>query len=157
MPPRTIDNLGVDVSTRYAQDQEVLEKDLIREAPSIPLQTTIEVTSPSYPSELDALLKTQPTHASWALFTPPEGYYEQKNKLFTFQLIPSLGSDDKKDSQTQKIEARLQAEEEKSKNPYELEQHIKKKGAIISLLKKISIFDNMITDVYSRIGQYKKG
>ena len=56
MPPRTIDNLGIDVSTRYAEDQKVLDQSLVKEARGIQVQTEIEVTTPFYPSELEALL-----------------------------------------------------------------------------------------------------
>ena len=58
MPSRTIDNLGVDVSTRYAEDQKILDTSLIKEARTIPIQTEIDVTIPFHPSEMDALLSS---------------------------------------------------------------------------------------------------
>ena len=61
MPPRTIDNLGVEVSTRYAQDKEIFDENLIKESQSIPTQTQIEVTSPSANAEIETLLHLQPT------------------------------------------------------------------------------------------------
>src|SRR5579863_7976964 len=108
MPPRTIDNLGMDVSTRYAEDQKILDQSIIKEARNIPLQTEIDVTAPFFPSELEGLLHMSPLHSSWASFIAPALYYEQRKKLFTFQSIPSLGSEDKKESQTQKILTKLQ-------------------------------------------------
>ena len=55
MARRTIDNLGVDVSNRYAQDQEFLDENILKEARRIVPQTQIDVTQPAYPSEFDAL------------------------------------------------------------------------------------------------------
>ena len=36
MPPRTIDNLGVEVSTRYAEDKQILGETLVKEIPIDP-------------------------------------------------------------------------------------------------------------------------
>jgi len=88
MPPRTIDNLGVEVSTRYAEDKQILDETLIKEAGVIPTQTQIDVTTPFISSELEALLHLQPTGVTWASFFPPARYFEQRKRLFTWQLIP---------------------------------------------------------------------
>jgi len=109
MPPRTIDNLGVEVSTRYAEDRQILDETLVKESYKIPSQTRIEVTTPFVPQELEAILQAQPTSVTWASFIPPSKYFEQRNLLFTFQLIPSMGSEDKKESQALKILAKLKA------------------------------------------------
>ncbi len=71
MPPRTIDNLGVEVSTRYAEDKKVYDESLIKEARGIPSQTEIEVTAPSFSSEMEELLHAQPAYITWASFLPP--------------------------------------------------------------------------------------
>ena len=57
MPPRTIDNLGLDVSTRYAEDQKRLDQQFIKESKAVSAQTQIDVTSPSYGSEFDLLFE----------------------------------------------------------------------------------------------------
>lgn len=169
--PRTIDNLGVDVSTRYAEDKEILDETLIKEARAIPAQTEIAVTTPSFPSELESLLPTRATNIAWALFIAPEQYYEQRKRLFTIQLIPSLGSDDKKESQAQKILNKLKSmAEEKEKEEeqkqdkrkrYEqeriLEEKEREKKILTSLLDTISLFDKLIIDINSRRSQYQKG
>jgi len=71
MPPRTIDNLGVDVSTRYAEDRKALDESFIKEARTIPSQAQIDVSAPSFPSEMEELLHAQPANISWASFPPP--------------------------------------------------------------------------------------
>ena len=73
------------------------------------MQTEIEVTTPFFPSEVEALLRFQPTGLTWASFFPPAHYFEQRKRLFTYQLIPSMGSEDKKESQALKILAKMRA------------------------------------------------
>ena len=171
MPPRTIDNLGVEVSTRYAEDQKMLDEMLIKEARAIPIQTEIEVTAPFLPSELESLLQAQPLYISWASFTAPAYYFEQRNRLFTYQLIPSMGSEDKKESQVQKILAKLRSiaekktekdkEEKDKRQKYEeeraLEEEEKEKKVLTSLLDTIVFYDKLIIDINSRRSQYQKG
>jgi len=171
MPPRTIDNLGVDVSTRYAEDKRALDETLIKESHTIPVQTEIEVTMPFFPSEVEALLHIQPTHVAWAFFSAPAFYFEQRKRLFTYQLIPSMGSEDKKESQALKILAKLKsmAEEraqrdkgEKDKRQRyeeerEIEEEEKEKKILTSLLNSIALFDKLIIEINSRRSQYQKG
>jgi len=171
MPPRTIDNLGMDVSTRYAEDQKILDQTIIKEARSIPARAEIEVTTPFLPSEVESLLRVNPLQMSWASFIAPELYFEQRKKLFTFQSIPSLGSEDKKESQAQKILAKIQLLEERrgkedrqEKDPKKkrqqelsLEEEEKEKKILTILLQTIANLDKLIIDINSRRSQYQKG
>ncbi|MBS0603862.1 MAG: DUF5399 family protein [Verrucomicrobia bacterium] len=171
MPPRTIDNLGVEVSTRYAEDKKILDETFIKESRAIPSQTQIDVTTPFVSEELESLLHLQPTGITWASFIPPSKYFEQRKLLFTFQLIPSMGSEDKKESQALKILAKLKSLAEKrverekehqdKKQRYEderaLEEEEKEKKILTSLLDTIALFDKLIVEINSRRSQYQKG
>ncbi len=171
MPPRTIDNLGIEVSTRYAEDKEILDEKLIKEARAIPSQTQIEVTAPFITSELEAILQTQPTIITWASFAAPSKYFEQRKMLFTYQMMPSMGSEDKKESQASKILAKLKSLAEKrtvkkdepkdKRQQYEeeraVEEEEREKTILISLLNTISLFDKLIIEINSRRSQYQKG
>lgn len=171
MPPRTIDNLGVEVSTRYAEDKQILDETLIKEARAIPSQTQIEVTTPSISSELEALLNLQPTGVTWASFFPPARYFEQRKKLFTWQLIPSMGTEDRKESQAMKILAKLKSmaeeREQREKGKRDERQHYqeeraredeeKEKTILTSLLNTIALFDRLIIEINARKSQYQKG
>jgi hypothetical protein len=171
MPPRTIDNLGIEVSTRYAEDKKTLDETLIKEARAIPAQAAIEVTSPYFPTAFDELFHLQPTGITWASFIPPSQYFEQRKRLFTFQLIPSMGSEDKKESQTQKILAKLKSmteqkaqkdkEQKDKRQQYEedraLEEEEKEKKVLTSLIDNIALFDKLIIEINSRRTQYQKG
>jgi hypothetical protein len=171
MPPRTIDNLGVDVSTRYAEDKRTLDENILKEARAIPVQTEIEVTTPFFPAELEQLLQVRPTGITWASFPPPPLYFEQRGKLFTSQLIPSMGSEDRQESQVQRIQAKIQSMTEQ-KTPKETalkdarqhyeqerthEQEEREKKILVSLLDTIARFDKLIIEINSRRTQYQKG
>lgn len=172
--PKTIDNLGIDVSTRYAQDQKLLDEKYIKEAKAIPAQAQIDVTIPSYPSEFDALFELSRRNSTWADFAAPSKYNEQKKRLFTHQIIPSLGSEDKRESQAQRILAKMQSslarkqEEEKreqqkkqqqpkKEDEKEMQQREKEKKILIKLLDCIISLDKGMMEVSSRRLQYQKG
>jgi hypothetical protein len=171
MPPRTIDNLGVDASTRYAEDKQTLDETWVKEARTIHMQTEIEVSTPFFPGEIEALLHAQPANITWASFVAPAYYFEQRKRLFTFQLIPSMGSEDKKESQALKILAKLRLMAEKrtqedeegkdKRQQYEeertLEEEEKEKKILTSLLNTIALFDKLIIEINSRRSQYQKG
>ena len=173
MTRRTIDNLGLDVSTRYAQDQVFLDDKIIKEASAIAPQTQIDVTQPSYPSEFEALFGLSKKNLAWAEFTPPVRFNEQKKRLFTHQLIPSLGSADKKENQSQKIVAKVQAqlhrrltpknqdEDQNRRNQFHNEQEDKElekeKKILIKLFDCIVYLDKNISFINSRRTQYQKG
>ncbi len=169
--PRTIDNLGVEVSTRYAEDKRLFDEAFIKEARAIPVQTEIEVTTPFFPSEIEALLHAQRTHIPWAFFSAPALYFEQRKRLFTYQLIPSMGSEDKNESQALKILAKLKSmadervqrdKEGKGKRELyeeerEIEEEEREKKILTSLLNSIALFDKLIIEINSRRSQYQKG
>lgn len=160
---RTIDNLGIEISTRYAEDKAQLDEKILREARSIPIQTQIDVTLPSYASEFDLLFDLGKRHITWANFFAPSKYYEQKKRLFTEQIIPAIGSQDKKELQMEKIkkmrkpqklteEERMQWEEEKEK-----EEEEKQRKILLRLMDYLASYDNYLIDINSRRSQYQKG
>jgi hypothetical protein len=172
MPPRTIDNLGVDVSTRYAEDQKMFDEKIIKESRGIPIQAQIDVTFPSFSSELEALFEINKRNIFWADFFMPPKYREQKKRLFTYQIIPSLGSEDKKETQSQRIKDVIasrkkkmeeETDEQKKKKalPWEeekeLEEEKKEEKVLLALLEKISSLDKYLVDINSRRSQYQKG
>ena len=155
---RTIDNLGVDTSTRYAEDREVYDETLIKEARLIPSQTKVATTTPSYESEFDLLFELDQKGALWAAFMPPPKYSISKRPLFGWQLIPELGSPDLQEALIEKIEALCDEEKEKKhQNPEEEEDIEKEKNILTKLLTNIHIFDQLLIDINSRRSQYQKG
>lgn len=170
MPPRTIDNLGVDVSTRYAEDQKKFDDKIIKDARGIPQQAEIDVTSPSFSSEVEVLLGARERSMFWADFYAPPKYNEQKKRLFRHQIIPSLGSEDKKETQSKRIvdvveRDKQQKERDRDKkkpsqlwaDEKELESEEREKKILLSLLSRLSLLDKYLVDINSRRSQYQKG
>ena len=172
MAPRTIDKLGIEVSIQYAQNQQQLDETLTKEARGIPAQTQIDVSTPSFASELEALLHISPDRRVFASFFPPKRFLEQKGRNFSFSLlIPSLGSEEKKEALKEKLTARLRAakaqkntdqDEEGNKKPSwqierEKEDEEKEQKSLLSLFDTISLLDRFLIDINSRRSQYHKG
>jgi hypothetical protein len=156
MPPRTVDNLGVDSSTRWAQDQSQLDTSLIKEAPMISTQTEIDVTLPSFASEFDLLFGSIYRTSPWADFFSPPKYHEQKKRLFTFQIAPSLGSEERLDGQMQRIQATSDQENHNKQDQGE-EPEDKEKGSLLKLLKELHDLDRFLIDINTRRTQYQRG
>lgn len=171
--PRTIDNLGMESSSRYAEDQKRYDASLAKEAAAIPLRTEIDVTSPAFSSEWEKIFGLDTRTILWADFHPPAKYHEQKKRLFTFQIIPSLGSEEKNEAQTEKVSALIPLLEEKFEKredkerkkaftyaweeEREKEDEKKEKAILLRLLHCISNLDKHLIEVNSRRGQYQKG
>jgi hypothetical protein len=149
MPPRTIDNLGNDASERYARDQHQIDAAYAKGASSIPSRTEIDVSSPFFPGELEILLHTQTTHVAWALFIPPKAYHEQRKRLFTSQITPSIGPEGKWEALAQKVLEKLHSLPD--------EKDGKEKKTITSLLTTIENLNKLIVEINCKKSQYQKG
>jgi hypothetical protein len=164
---KTIDNLGVETYTRYAEDKQQLDEKLVKEARFIPPMAEVDVTLPAYPSEMEALLGAPKRQILWADFPPPPLYHEQKRRLYTTQIIPSLGSEDKKAAQAQRITdlvantKRMKEEKEKigaaKEETRELQDQEKEAGTFLNLFGAINKLEKQALDIKSRLYQYQKG
>lgn len=169
MEKKTIDNLGPEVSSRYAEDKKFYDATLIKDARAIPKQAEIDVTLPSYPNELDQLLETTRRHTLWAEFPLPAKFHEQKKQLFTQQVIPSLGSSDRKEALVVRIKetvAKNQGKKELAKqenrtlsweDERELQQEEREQDTLVSLFNRVGDLERTFIDINSRRSQYHKG
>lgn len=169
--PRTIDNLGVETSVRWARDQVYLDKTLTKESPFISLSTSVDVAAPFFESEFDALFQTNQRLAPWAFLLAPKGYNIQKMRLFTFQTIPSLGSEEFLTAQMQKIQEKVEAAKkqriEKRKtgkgaeyaweDEREEEEEMRESKLLIALLDYLQVADTLLGEINGRRNQYSKG
>jgi len=144
---RTIDNLGIEPSTRYAEDQATFDKSLVRDT-RVQLDAKIDVTEISYTSEIDQLFELEKRHGSWSQFVAPEGYYQQQGKLFTNLVVPALGTLDKREGQLQKI-----SQMEMGGN----EHFSYEKQILINLFKNLQTLDESLIDINDNRAQYQKG
>lgn len=167
---RTIDNLGMDISTRYAQDKLLEDQTLIKESRT-PVQTQIDVTLPYYTSEFELLFELGRRNATWADFFAPPQFYVQQKRLFSQQIIPALGSPDKSEAQSERIAAigkvaKKREEEEKegqkqsaytAEEALEIREEEKEKKILLTLLERLRTFDQYLIDINSKRSQYQKG
>ena len=163
--PRTIDNLGVDSSIRYAKDQEALDTRLIQESRFIPQKTEISVLKPYVPTELEQYFGLGKM-TLWASFAPPPNYLVQGKPLFSYQLIPSLGGYEKQEADTEKLEnledvlgkphSRKQSQDQ-NQDEKERDQEEKERQVLLALLKCIGALDRTLILINSRRNQYQRG
>ncbi len=164
---RTIDNLGLGTSMRYAEDQSAFEKSIITESLQVSQDVETTVTVPNFFSEMNSLFQLDRRNQQWALFKVPEKYGQQED-LFTYQMIPSLGSTEKLHSQALKIDTHVKELRQKRtisqrnknldwRDVKEGENESKEARCLIHLLEYIQNIDKSLTFFHSRRAQYQKG
>lgn len=140
---RTIDNLGLETSTRYATDQETFEESLIKEALTVSNQSSVSTTLPFFASEFEELFDLGKRRKRWASFKEPERYRGSRRRLFADQLIPGLGTPDFQETVIERIEAADEGSEEQK--------------ILLTLLQKVLEADQILIEINSRRSQYQKG
>ncbi len=161
--PRTIDNLGIETSARYARDKTQLDTKLVEESRFVPLKTEVSVVKPYLPTELEEYLLPDKL-TLWASFEAPPGYVLQGKPLFSYQLIPSLGGYEKQESDTEKLEALEdtlnkqfgQRKREQGEEQEEQEEE-KERKTLLGLLRTIGTLDRSLSFINSRRCQYQRG
>ncbi|MBX7066193.1 MAG: DUF5399 domain-containing protein [Parachlamydiales bacterium] len=158
--PRTIDNLGIETSSRYARDKAQLDTKIIEESRFIPLKTEVSVVKPYLPTEFEEYLMPGKL-TLWAAFEPPPAYFGLTSSLFSYQLIPSLGGYEKQEADTDKLEALEDAINKKFKDgkrdQQEGQEEEKERKTVLELLQMIGKLDRTLTFINSRRNQYQRG
>lgn len=154
--PRTIDNLGVDASVRYAKDQELYEARYIEEARLIPQKTEISVAMPYVPSEFDQFFSLGKT-VSWALFSPPPTYYSGDKALFSYLLIPSLGDYEKLEASSDRIESLESVLDQEKDSSSDQEKDKRERKTLAALFECIEKLNKALVLINSRRNQYQRG
>ncbi len=149
--PKTVSDLPVDVSIRWANDQKLLEEThpIIKDSRSISQITQKDVSAPANQSQLDILLDVNNTSPTWALFSPPLGFFDQRKRLFTSRVLPLFESEEQIDNKIQKVTSALDQEDEGK------DSHGKK--ALINMLKQLITINKNLLFIMSRRNQYQKG
>ena len=158
---KTIDNLGVDASIRYAKDQEAIDVRFIQESQLVPSKTEISVATPYTPSEFDQLYSLE-KKISWALFSPPPNYFNAEKSLFSYLLIPSLGDYEKLEADLDKVEGvedLLKKPHKKSDrdSSHDEKQDEKDRKTLLALLQCIGKLNKILGVVNARRNQYQRG
>ncbi len=157
---RTIDNLGIETSSRYARDQAQLDTKLIDESRFIPLKTEVSVVKPYLPTEFEEYFSAG-TLTLWASFEPPPEYYTYAKPLFSYQLIPSLGSYEKQEADEDKLEALEdtlnKSFQEGKRDQQQQKEDERERKTLLNLLKTIGKLDRTLGMINSRRNQYQRG
>lgn len=155
--PRTIDNMGVETSSRYARDQAQLDRKLIDESRFIPFKTEVSTAKPYLPTEFDEYL-TSPQVRLWASFSPPPESLTFSGMLFSYALIPSLGGYEKQEADTDKLEA-LEDSLNKSfkEGGKDQPEEERERKILLHFLKTVEKLDRTLTLINSRRNQYQRG
>ena len=162
---KTIDDLGIETSIRYAKDQQVFDRSIVSQAGKISTQTKVEVSTLAFASEFETLFETTERNKGWALFERPPHYFIQSNILFSYQMIPSLGGDENLVFIKQRIRDKLEKERkkkgQKNQAPYEQEIELKENeeesSKLIAFLDILEQLDQMLIQINSKRSQYQKG
>lgn len=144
---REVSNLGIDAYNRYARDQDTLDKTLLKEARNIPMQTQVDVTKASYKSEFEMLFSTDEQRITLAQFSPPQRFEQSSNRLFTFHISEKIGGPEKQESNIERLSA----------FPVEGEEKSKAKEVLLKSLNTFLDIEKQKVDIYSFLGQFKKG
>jgi hypothetical protein len=161
--PRTIDNLGVETSIRYAHDKDQLDVRILDDSRWLPKKLEVSVTTPYVPSEFDQLFSADRIN-QWAFFTAPPNYGVQTRTLFSYQLIPSLGTYEKQEADMDKLAAlkdvldkHHRQKRDDSQNTDEEEQEEDERQMLLALFKCIETLDRALTFINARRNQYQRG
>ncbi len=143
---RTVDDLGVDASKQYALNQQDLDFNQLQDSRFVPQKTEISVTTPYTPSDYDSKFSIGRI-TIWASFKPPAGSATTAGRLFTYQLVPSLGGLDQQVSQLDHFAEIAPTD-----------PTLKKEHTIIhNLLQQLVSIGQTFEQISARRSQYQKG
>lgn len=174
--PVTFDSIDITVHNRYAKDQETLDPIFLTEPQMIAPHSEITGTSSIFSSKWAELFDIYKPNISWAHFSPPEMYYSQSNRFFSYCLLPDLYWDMEDEEEKEKKEpvAEILFSFQRKKRPSKKEilsllsvmqkedgtsllYFEKDKGTIVNLIDAIEKLNKLLAHVQSRKLQYQKG
>jgi hypothetical protein len=150
--PKTVSNLPLDVSIRWAEDQKILEesKPIIRDSTMASNAAQTDVILPSKQSEIEALFGLSKLHPAWATFQMPPGFFFLRRRIFRSKLVPFLGSDEQQDSMITRIQGA-------KGDDHDNEEWEEEKKRLLKLLQLMQLLNKDLIDISTRCKQYQKG
>jgi len=156
--PKTIDNLGVDSSSRYAKDQATIDRKFLEDARNIPLKTEISVLKPYLPTEFEHYLSSGKT-VLWSAFDEPP--IPSHTNLFSHELSPSLGGAQKMKTNTDKLEAMeetiTRSFKEGKQDHLSFQNTEKERKIVLSLVTTVRSLNRLLTTTNARRNQLQRG
>lgn len=170
--PVTIDQISIKEHQRYAEDQKHLDLSFIKESPLVAPHPGITGTSAIYSSKWEELFEIQKKNLPWAQFMPPEEYFSQANRFFSYVIIPSILVDDNQeegeksnDEEDEEIEDMLERKFSVFMKIIKAKKHPdqsntlfeRDKTSILNLLDELKRLNKLLAQINSRKLQYQKG
>jgi len=146
--PLTIDNLPIDASNRYAKDQKELDRGIIEGSKLF--QSKPDTTAPATPYFRVEEGFSVGTLTRWATFTLPSDFAIHAARLYSYLLIPSLGTSDDLQETLDKLEALEKAVPQDKTPQYEYK-------TVHSLIKLLVDSSRTFDLIKGRCNQYHKG
>lgn len=166
---KTIDDLGIDSSIKYAENQTDLTsaKELTIAPSKITRSAELQTATP-ITTEYDSIFQTTLRNKGWANFLTPPGYYQQGRTCFSFQMVPSIGSEDQILNLKQRLTDKVEKEKQKMQQVKGSKQEILEKELLLkktesgadkisNLLETIHSLDKILTDLNSQKNRYQRG
>ena len=162
---KTIDNLGVDISSQYARTQGETKEDLIKESGIASISAKIDVTKPAYRSEYDMILGTRQRYKGWALFPFPSNIAASSLRVFTSHLLPAIRADEFGLLEMDRLRAHQEKKrkDKKTKTSYNYEETIedeeeeKESSTLMGFIEEVQQLDKNLIAINGRRNQYQKG
>ena len=159
--PLTIDNLGIQASVQYAENQKQYDPRLIEESRLIPRKSEVPSVTPYISSEVDPFF-TIARETSWALFTPPPNFSIYGENLFSYQIIPSLGTQEEQEADVEKLqhfeeELTKQRKKRAKKQNTDAGEEEREREALITMFQIVKNLDKVLTLINARRNQYQRG
>jgi hypothetical protein len=152
MKPTTIDNLPIDASRRYAEDQEKLRvgRPIIEESRLFPGKPGAALSGVPYiPAEFIEWLSLG-SRTVWAAFFSPVDYAVHVADLFSYLLIPSLGGSENLQAISDKLELMKKVIPQNKVLQYEY-------ATLCTLVKHLIDASRTFEMIKGRCNQYHKG
>ncbi|MBI5273748.1 MAG: DUF5399 family protein [Chlamydiales bacterium] len=104
---KTVDNLGADVSFDYARRQTLGQPAGYEEARKVMVSAQVDNYTPISHNQYDLLFNTNIRNAPWGGITKPPGFDSQQQRIYTYQVAPSLGTEELQELQLRRIDDKL--------------------------------------------------
>lgn len=149
LKPRTIDDLGIDASKQYAKNQQTIDRRLIEESKYRGQFEPGAVLTPYIPAEYIEGF-TIGSVAIWAGFTTPQDYDARSSRLYSYQMIPSLGGSEEMQATFDKLENIEKTVPQDKTDQYEYK-------TILSFVQLLIASNRTFELIRARCNQYQRG
>jgi len=157
----TIDNLGITVHERWAQDQKALDIGYAQEAKEVASHPQILGLSLIYPSKFDELFGLQERTQHWANFSAPKNFHAFSKQYYSYRLFPNMGweeEEEEEEKEREKEHPLIRAILSAKKHHHQSHSHFEKdRSTLVTMVESIEWINELLKQIHGRKLQYQKG